>query len=634
VTQDPARATSPHTHHTLVRLRVTGGFLGGIDLALADGLNCFIGGRGAGKTTALEFMRFALGLVPDARVGGPRNRALDSLVKANLGNGRIDIDLRTRAGMTYTARRTATDSVEVLGESGAALPINLDRDLIFSADVFSQNEIEEIASSPAAQLALLDRFEEGDTSEIEMKIADLRRQLEQSSADLTRLDREIDDRRSRAAELPGIEEKLKALIVTGGPNAERTNAAHAAKALRGREERVLGVAGRATQTCVTEISGAVASLRASINAEFDTALREGPNGELIGRMLASLRSFEDVATAAAAEVSRAAAVAQEALGDQGRALAAAHATQEAGYRELLALSAQEGGRAAERAQLQAAKTAAEGHRSEQLAREKIREDRAAERTSQLDQLSELRDRRYTLRKRVAQRICAQFPTLRVTVSQAAENDAYRELLTGALKGAGVKQGQVADRLVQAFLPGELATVIRHSDLPALAERAGLDPDRGGRVLAALREPGVAYSVECVDLEDRPVIELKDGAVYKSSGNLSTGQRCTTILPILLVQSERPLLIDQPEDNLDNAFIYETIVRALRDIRHSRQVIFVTHNPNIPVLGEAARVFVFDSDGQKSRVRQAGTVDECKDDIERILEGGRDAFIKRKDRYGH
>src|SRR5688572_32414058 len=45
--------------------------------------------------------------------------------------------------------------------------------------------------------------------------------------------------------------------------------------------------------------------------------------------------------------------------------------------------------------------------------------------------------------------------------------------------------------------------------------------------------------------------------------LSTGQRCTTILPILLTQSERPLLIDQPEDNLDNAFVYDTIVKALQ-----------------------------------------------------------------------
>ncbi|HLK17205.1 MAG TPA: hypothetical protein VKT78_20545 [Fimbriimonadaceae bacterium] len=102
----------------------------------------------------------------------------------------------------------------------------------------------------------------------------------------------------------------------------------------------------------------------------------------------------------------------------------------------------------------------------------------------------------------------------------------------------------------------------------------------------------------------------------------------------MTQSERPLLIDQPEDNLDNAFVYDTIVTALRAVKGSRQVIFVTHNPNIPVLGEAERVFVFASDGHHAEVRRFGTVDDCKDDIERILEGGREAFLQRKRRYGH
>jgi hypothetical protein len=53
-----------------------------------------------------------------------------------------------------------------------------------------------------------------------------------------------------------------------------------------------------------------------------------------------------------------------------------------------------------------------------------------------------------------------------------------------------------------------------------------------------------------------------------------------------------------------------------------------------VLGEAERVFVFSSDGQHAILKQVGTVDECKDQIERILEGGREAFLQRKARYGH
>ena len=157
-----SRNQSPH--HVVLSLNVTGGFLAGAQLEFADGLNCLIGGRGAGKTTALEFLRFGLGLMPDPKANPQRHRAIDALVKANLGNGRLRIELRTKTDMRYTAGRSAHETVQVLNEAGTAVPISLDRDQIFGADVFSQNEIEEIASSPAAQLELLDRFQEHETA--------------------------------------------------------------------------------------------------------------------------------------------------------------------------------------------------------------------------------------------------------------------------------------------------------------------------------------------------------------------------------------------------------------------------------------------------------------------------------------
>lgn len=197
------------SHHTVLSLRVTGGFLDGVKLEFIDGLNCFIGGRGAGKTTALEFLRFGLGLMPDPKMNPQRHKAIDGLVKANLGSGRVSIELRTKTNMRYTAGRGANESVQVLNEAGTAVPISLDRDLIFGADVFSQNEIEEIASNPSAQLALLDRFQEEHTLSIAREFEQLHRQLEQSGIDLQRLDKEIDDLRAKASEVAAIEEKLK-----------------------------------------------------------------------------------------------------------------------------------------------------------------------------------------------------------------------------------------------------------------------------------------------------------------------------------------------------------------------------------------------------------------------------------------
>ena len=125
-------------HHIVTSLSVTGGFLAEARLEFADGLNYLIGGRGAGKTTALEFLRFGLGLMPDPKTNLQRHRAIDSLVKANLGNGRLSIELRTKTDMRYSAGRSAHEAVQVLNEAGTAVPISLDRDQIFGADVFAR----------------------------------------------------------------------------------------------------------------------------------------------------------------------------------------------------------------------------------------------------------------------------------------------------------------------------------------------------------------------------------------------------------------------------------------------------------------------------------------------------------------
>src|ERR1700751_3535932 len=103
----------PIAHHTVLGVRVTGGFLAGLDLEFADGLNCLIGGRGTGKTTALEFLRYGLGLMPDAKTNPQRHRPIEALVKANLGNGRLTIELRTKMNMRYIAGCSAHETIQV-----------------------------------------------------------------------------------------------------------------------------------------------------------------------------------------------------------------------------------------------------------------------------------------------------------------------------------------------------------------------------------------------------------------------------------------------------------------------------------------------------------------------------------------
>ena len=267
-------------------------------MEFADGLNCLIGGRGAGKTTALEFLRFGLGLMPDPKATSQRYRGIDALVKANLVNGRLKIELRTKTAMGYTAGRSAHESVEVLNEVGTAVPISLDRDQIFGADVFSQNEIEEIASSPAAQLELLDRFEERDTAAIDRELEHLQRQLDQSSVDLRRIDEEVDDACVRvddacvrASELPVLQERLKGLAEVAGPDANRINAAHAGKSQRAREAKVSELMIAALQKLVREIRSSQSAFQAGVEAQLDLQIRQGANRELFQALQAGLEAF-------------------------------------------------------------------------------------------------------------------------------------------------------------------------------------------------------------------------------------------------------------------------------------------------------------------------------------------------------
>jgi hypothetical protein len=94
-----------------------------------------------------------------------------------------------------------------------------------------------------------------------------------------------------------------------------------------------------------------------------------------------------------------------------------------------------------------------------------------------------------------------------------------------------------------------------------------------------------------------------------------------------------LIFDQPEDDLDNSFIFKSLVQVIRKLKLTRQLIFVTHNANIPVLGEADEVIVMHMHSPSLAASpKVGTIDERKLEILELLEGGPQAFEERKRRY--
>jgi len=105
---------------------------------------------------------------------------------------------------------------------------------------------------------------------------------------------------------------------------------------------------------------------------------------------------------------------------------------------------------------------------------------------------------------------------------------------------------------------------------------------------------------------------------------------------MLAESNLPLIIDQPEDDLDNAFIFSSIVATLRSIKERRQVIVVTHNANIAVLGDSELILPMRRKGDNGEAFDAGGIDksDTRRAVQDILEGGPLAFWKRKELYGY
>ena len=165
------------------------------------------------------------------------------------------------------------------------------------------------------------------------------------------------------------------------------------------------------------------------------------------------------------------------------------------------------------------------------------------------------------------------------------------------------------------------------------------------ILNKLSVAETKFKLERCRVEDRvritvsKEITLPDGTkkvLPKDFGRLSLGQQQSVVLTILLFSDTKvPLIIDQPEDDLDSEFIYKTLVKNLRRIKERRQVILVTHNANIAVLGDAELIVPLRASSDKSIIKDRGSIDNAptKDITCTILEGSKEAFMKRKKLYG-
>lgn len=170
----------------------------------------------------------------------------------------------------------------------------------------------------------------------------------------------------------------------------------------------------------------------------------------------------------------------------------------------------------------------------------------------------------------------------------------------------------------------------------LKNKYALSQSNAEKIAKALTEKDLR-EIESLRLPDLYIIELYVNGQYKRMENLSKGQQCTAILNILLLDNKDPLIIDQPEDNLDNAFVAENLISCIRENKFKRQYIFATHNANIPVFGDAELIVAMEEVDGKGKIAECGIgsidLQNVKKKVVDILEGGETAFKMREAKYG-
>lgn len=205
----------------------------------------------------------------------------------------------------------------------------------------------------------------------------------------------------------------------------------------------------------------------------------------------------------------------------------------------------------------------------------------------------------------------------------ADREAFKTFLKAKLKGTGFRETSY-DRITEEFRNG-LVLQERRAEISTVLG-GGADVQKLEQSLAAHLADFLTFRVPA-----RQEI-LFDGAPIQE---LSLGKRATALLTLVMSLESHPIiLIDQPEDDLDNETIFKQVVAPLLRRKADRQFIIATHNPNIPVLGDAELVHACREEAKSTYRHSSGSIDSqpTRHSIVQIMEGGEQAFEQRQKIY--
>jgi predicted ATPase len=616
------------------RLSTSDGHLRDIPIDFAAGLNCIIGARGTCKSTIVETIRFLFDddrdrvaeLLDASRVGkGPPHRGL---IAATLGGGTAQLRLREDSSDEELAviERDAAAERPALYRDGVVVVD--DPRLLSEVEIYSQGELQDIATDPAKRLALVDR-------PCQVDIDVWRGQISEISAEVSAVGPQL---RVVAEAI----EAAEASLAEGKPLVEQLEQMRAERPKMSSEVSELRSAYQEREARLESAAAALERYRAEATALED--LRDGfaeaaaEVGKLRGCGNPELEQIVErlgAAASAAGDLNEGLADPGELEDLLGRAREAAAAESEPYYEALREEEAvtdrlKQEDRLAE--EVKKLERIAEGLERNRERRDELRSQREALRAK----LRELRTKIFELRLEEVERINANFSEkIVLSLRQGTQSEHYRHSLEALLEGSRLRdRPQLCAELAEAFPPDALVEAVEAEESTTLAKTLGRDAGQMVRLVAHL-----AGSEEIFDLESKvPDDELEvtmyvEGKAHSVS-ELSKGQKATAMLPLLLRPAPYPLILDQPEDDLDNRFIFETLVEKIKELKAERQLIFVTHNANIPVVGDAELVLAMGMHNpDRAELTGAGDVEQMREPIIELLEGGRDAFELRSRTYG-
>lgn len=624
----------PEEHAELVALAWEGGFLDGAAIHFNPNLNVLIGGRGTGKSTVVESIRAVLAL--DA-VGDEARKAHEGIVRQVLKSGtKVSLLVRAHrpAMREYRIERTIPNPPLVRDDQGEVSNLS-PQDVLPRVEVYGQHEISELTKSREKLTRLLDRFVERDESQSRRKAA-LRRDMEKNRRSLLDTRAELRQIEERLAALPGLEETLERFREAGLEERLRE------QSLLVREERVLAsIPERLApfRECLESLNREIPIDRVFLSAK---ALEDLPGKEILSRA-------NEVFAQLDRDLERVAKDLEQALRRVDQGVATVRAEWDARKKDVQA--------AYERILRELQKSRVDGEEFIRLRRQieelrplrerqnvvrRVEKEHADRRRALLAEWEDLKAEEFRRLDRAATKVNQKLrDKVEVKVTAAGDREplfrTLREVggrLSEAIESLGRVQALSLPQFVEACRAGTDALNKAYSITPAQAERL------------AKAEIEVLMRIEELELPPTTAIRLNTAPAgnppaWQVLEDLSTGQKATAVLLLLLLESEAPLIVDQPEDDLDNRFITEGVVPRMREEKQRRQFVFSTHNANIPVLGDAELIVGLSASGEAERGRariapeHMGSIDSrpVRELVEEILEGGKEAFEMRRRKYG-